>query len=443
MNEALPDRTDDVFLKELLDSVNAFRARHGAPPLTLDQDLVTNARARAKVVSTYDGLDEDHRGATEGIGENLSWQATGSDQPASTVDACAGWYGEIIDYDFAGAKGFDPDKYATGHFTQLVWKGSTKFGAARAFGKKSESATMYETYIVANFSPAGNLPSAHAANVLAPTAGQSVDATLRWTSFNGTTWSQDTLLAGESATGPAVASYNPFGLANLYCAHRGNDDANLWYTTWANDVKFPGMSDHGPALAVFQNKLHCVHRGTNDRRIWHTSYDGMAWAEDKVTNSQTEAAPALATFQNKLYCVHRGGGDLGLWFKTFDGTAWTDGTRISTYQSSTAPGLAVYKDKLYCAHRGGDDANVWWTAFDGTSWGPDNKLTQVSTQSGPALAVFQDKLYLVFRATDDTLRYTTFDGTSWTAVSTIPGAKSTAHPALAVHHDRMYCVHRK
>nr|WP_263641833.1 hypothetical protein [Microbispora cellulosiformans] len=37
---ALPDATDDEFLTGALASADAFRAKHHAPPLTLDPELV-------------------------------------------------------------------------------------------------------------------------------------------------------------------------------------------------------------------------------------------------------------------------------------------------------------------------------------------------------------------------------------------------------------------
>jgi hypothetical protein len=442
MSDALPDRTDDVFLKEILDSVNALRARHGVDPLTLDPDLVANAKNRAQVVSTYDMLNEDHRGATPGLGENLSWQATGSNEPAATTGASLGWYGEIVDHDFAASKQFD-NRWATGHFTQLVWKGSTKFGAGRAFGKKGDNSPWYETYIVANFSPAGNMAGDYATNVLAPTKGRDNAATLRWTSFDGVTWSPVTLLSEHlSSTGPAAAAFSD----TLYCLHRGDADASISYTTWTSDTKIPGTTDHSPAAAVYQDKLYCVYRGTGtDATLRYTRFDGMTWAESTPIAAQTAAGPALAVYQDKLYCVHRGTGTDGrLWVTTFDGTTWSTDTRLTAdCQTATAPTLAVYKDKLYCLHRGKDDAGIWFTSFDGTTWAPDSRIAQLATPSAPALAVYQNKLYCVCRATDDTLRFFSYDGTSWTATTKIPNATSTANPALAVHHERLYCVHRK
>jgi len=443
VRDPLPDRTDDVFLKELLDSVNVFRARHGVEPLTLDPDLVKYAKNRAKVVSTYDGLDENHAGNKgSGYGENMSLQMTMSDQPAPTTVASSSWYGEIVDYDFADAKSYAGQ--VTGHFTQLVWKGSTKFGAARVFGKGPE---YYETYIVANFSPAGNMGGEYATNVVTPTTGQDNDATLRWTSFDGTTWSPVALLSDhESSHGPAAAMFNVFG-ETLYCVHKGNTDTTLRYTTWATDTPIPNCATAvASALAVYQNKLYCAHLDTtSDAQLQYTRFNGMSWAKATQIGGQAGAGPALAVYQDKLYCAHRGPSkDARIWFTSFDGKAWATDTPIPipNCETEVIPALAVYQDKLYCAHRG-NDAYVRCTTFDGTSWSADNRISDIPTASGPALAVYQDKLYCVYRGAANNLRYLTFDGTTWSAPATIPNATTTKNPALAVHHNRLYCVHRK
>ena len=51
----------------------------------------------------------------------------------------------------------------TGHFTQVVWKGSTELGIGKATGKKG---TMYCTYIVGRYRPAGNFQGKFKENVL-------------------------------------------------------------------------------------------------------------------------------------------------------------------------------------------------------------------------------------------------------------------------------------
>lgn len=157
---ALPDHTDQQFLNSIVDSVNQYRERHGAPPVQLDQELVDYAKSRAALVSTENYLNHGHAGLTEGLGENLSWQASSAQTPGSTTGATGSWYGEIKDYDFAAPAPSDSSK--TGHFTQLVWKGSTRVGAGRVYGQGGE---WYETYIALVFSPAGNMEGAYQTNV--------------------------------------------------------------------------------------------------------------------------------------------------------------------------------------------------------------------------------------------------------------------------------------
>jgi hypothetical protein len=50
----------------------------------------------------------------------------------------------------------------TGHFTQVVWRGSTNLGVGIAFGNNGRTAV-----VVANYSPPGNYLGQFPANVLA------------------------------------------------------------------------------------------------------------------------------------------------------------------------------------------------------------------------------------------------------------------------------------
>jgi hypothetical protein len=302
---------------------------------------------------------------------------------------------------------------------------------------------------VANFSPAGNYSGQYATNVVTPTKGQDNDATLRWTSFDGTTWSPVALLSEhESSHGPAVAVFSAFGGPDtLYCVHKGNTDTNLRYTTWATDTVIPNCVTGGAAqgLAVYQDKLVGAYvDNTSEGQLQFTSYDGMSWAAAAQIGAQAGAGPAMATYQNKLFCVHRSRSDARLCVTTFDGTAWSTDTPIPIPNCQTAviPALAVYRDKLYCAHHG-NDGYVWCTIFDGTSWSEEKRISDGVTASGPALAAYQDKLYCAYRGGGDYVRYLSYDGTAWSASAKIPDAPTTKNPALAVHHNRLYCVHRK
>ena len=51
----------------------------------------------------------------------------------------------------------------TGHFTQMVWKSSTKFGIAKATGRNNNG--MKCTYVVARYLPAGNVSGQFKKNV--------------------------------------------------------------------------------------------------------------------------------------------------------------------------------------------------------------------------------------------------------------------------------------
>jgi uncharacterized protein YkwD len=158
MRAGFSDKTDQDFLNSIRDSINQYRAKHGAAPVEFDDELVTYAKSRAEMIADKGGLT--HEGLQQGYGENLSWQASSGPTVGSAAQAASSWYGEIKDYDFSKPAPSDPSK--TGHFTQLVWKGSIKIGAGRVYGRGGD---WYETYIAVNFSPAGNMAGAYEANV--------------------------------------------------------------------------------------------------------------------------------------------------------------------------------------------------------------------------------------------------------------------------------------
>ena len=94
------------------------------------------------------------------LGENLYYFWT-SDTEASQDDICQkaveSWYNEVKMYDYNNP-GFSGD---TGHFTQLVWKGTTQLGCASS--QASESGNWY---VVCNYNPAGNMLGDFENNVL-------------------------------------------------------------------------------------------------------------------------------------------------------------------------------------------------------------------------------------------------------------------------------------
>jgi hypothetical protein len=73
------------------------------------------------------------------------------------VNATLAWYDEIKDYDFSNA-GFSSE---TGDFTQVVWKGTENVGFGFAFTSNRKN-----VYVVAQYTPAGNVEDNFEKNVL-------------------------------------------------------------------------------------------------------------------------------------------------------------------------------------------------------------------------------------------------------------------------------------
>jgi uncharacterized protein YkwD len=120
--------TDD-WKMTVLNKHNEFRAKHCAPAMTWDDGIAAAAQTYA------DACNFDHD-PNNNLGENI---ASGSEQPTEM------WYSEVSKYDFA-MPGFSSD---TGHFTQVVWRGSTSLGCGRA-------QCDFGVFYVCRYSPAGN-----------------------------------------------------------------------------------------------------------------------------------------------------------------------------------------------------------------------------------------------------------------------------------------------
>ncbi|KAL9975351.1 hypothetical protein ACROYT_G012504 [Oculina patagonica] len=130
---------------------NEFRQVHGVPMMTLDRQMCDQAKAYAQKIAKMGGLKHSSRQEREGQGENLSMGCS-TNQAQAMEEAVTNWYNEVCDpgYNFATG-GFSG---GTGHFTQVVWKGSTVLGVGRA---EVEQNGMKCAYIVGRYKPAGNM----------------------------------------------------------------------------------------------------------------------------------------------------------------------------------------------------------------------------------------------------------------------------------------------
>lgn len=116
---------------------NQLRAKHNSPALKWDQKLADYAENYA----THCNFKHSHGE----YGENLA-----AGYP-SISHAIQGWYNENIDYAYNKPQ-FSSN---TGHFTQLVWKSTTKLGCAliHCDGKNGTPGD----YLVCEYNPPGNI----------------------------------------------------------------------------------------------------------------------------------------------------------------------------------------------------------------------------------------------------------------------------------------------
>lgn len=131
-NSAWAGATADE-IRQWLEIHNQFRALHQVAPVVWSDAVAASAQAFVNTCPT------NH--SNSGYGENLAW---GYPSIAAVVTA---WYEEEALYDYANP-GFS---YDTGHFTQVVWKGTTEIGCAFKTGCSGWPITW-----VCQYNPPGN-----------------------------------------------------------------------------------------------------------------------------------------------------------------------------------------------------------------------------------------------------------------------------------------------
>lgn len=144
----------DAFGKEALEAHNKFRAAHQAPELTWSSALARDADAWAKQIAREGCL----RHADTNDGENV-FMVFGREIDGS--DPVNSWYSEVKDYNFSKS-GYQTN---TGHFTQVVWKGSKELGIGKA--KSADG----KVFVVGRYRPAGNNMRTFKENVFASKDG--------------------------------------------------------------------------------------------------------------------------------------------------------------------------------------------------------------------------------------------------------------------------------
>ncbi|XP_044757136.1 probable pathogenesis-related protein CaO19.6200 [Coccinella septempunctata] len=152
---------DSDFISECLCWHNVYRQRHNSPTLTMSAQLCHLAQTWANHLAHtnrfYYRNDKD-------IGQNLFCKlSNGVDSTDISGQEVANyWYRAVKQYDY----GKEPDVLHTnvnsGHFTQLVWAGSRRFGIGKARSRTGK------VVVVAHYHPPGNISGHYLQNVFPP-----------------------------------------------------------------------------------------------------------------------------------------------------------------------------------------------------------------------------------------------------------------------------------
>ncbi|HTU58077.1 MAG TPA: CAP domain-containing protein [Polyangiales bacterium] len=147
--------------QKVLDRHNALRADHCAAPLVWDEEVAATAQAWSA------RCKQEHAKGT-GLGENLAFDQA-ADALTTLETRVDSWYSEIEIYDFANP-GFALN---TGHFTQVVWRASSKLGCgvtqcpADNFVWANKGPDVQPvTFLVCRYAESGNITDAYQENVL-------------------------------------------------------------------------------------------------------------------------------------------------------------------------------------------------------------------------------------------------------------------------------------
>ena len=152
------------FRRDALKRHNYYRQYHQVGPLFLTKKLNDYAQYYAETLAEKNIMQHSSEKATDQIyggwaGENLyNYWKSESNFTVTGADGVDRWYDEIKDYDFK--KGDTKNGRDIGHFTQLVWKGSTKLGIGVAMNSSNN------VFVVGNYYYGGNIVGSFRTNVL-------------------------------------------------------------------------------------------------------------------------------------------------------------------------------------------------------------------------------------------------------------------------------------
>ena len=137
---------------DILANHNSHRKKHQVGNLARNSEIEKVAQNYSEYLATANVLE--HSGNKK-YGENLYYCWSSYGVCITGEKASQAWYNEVGKYNFDNP-GFSS---ATGHFTQLVWKGSKEIGCGAACNNQNKC------YITCNYFPPGNYLGQFGSNV--------------------------------------------------------------------------------------------------------------------------------------------------------------------------------------------------------------------------------------------------------------------------------------
>jgi uncharacterized protein YkwD len=136
-------------IDKALEIHNDARSDVGVGKLKWSATLSADAQVWATIMANKEKMYHSENKDRPGQGENLFYTTrTDSINPAKTASRL--WYEEINLYTYSAIGSGVNNFSEIGHYTQMIWKGTTEVGIAFAFSKSGK------TYVAARYSPPGN-----------------------------------------------------------------------------------------------------------------------------------------------------------------------------------------------------------------------------------------------------------------------------------------------
>lgn len=138
------------FSQEILDAHNKYRVAVGVPTLAWSDDLASAAQVWANTLNSNLQFAHDPGAGAQNQGENIWMGTTGAYSLTQMVDAWGSEQQHFQDGVFPNVS-TTGNWFDVGHYSQMVWKGTTSVGCAGVAGSDGN----YR--LVCRYSPEGNI----------------------------------------------------------------------------------------------------------------------------------------------------------------------------------------------------------------------------------------------------------------------------------------------